>query len=285
MAKIIPLNIDQWYLSDGFLGRACTYAVDSVYYEHNKTAVYADTLYMKLSDLEKLGLQKKEARAYLACLEMGSGTALAISKSIGIPKSTTHDLLNGLVAKGLASTYLKKSKKYYSASDPDMIGQKAKSELQVFERILPELQALAFRGVGKPKVRYFDTEVGIEIAVKEMFAEAKDLLFYGSVDAAFTSYPDYFPHYIKYRVQKQIVSRGIIADGPIAKQFQANDGKSLRRTKIVPSMHDVTSFVWMWNDKFVIFNTTGNHSVLILEDKRFATLFRSMFEMLWESVK
>ena len=240
---------------------------------------------MKISDLEKLGLNKKEARAYLACLEMGSGTALAIGKAIGVPKSTTHDILNGLVAKGLASTFLKKSKKYYSASDPDIIGEKAKSELQVFERILPELRALAFTGVGKPKVRYFDTEVGIEVAVKEMFAEAKDLIFYGNVDAAFGAYPDYFPHYIKYRVQKDIVSRGIIADGPIAQKFKNDDGKSLRRTKIVTSLGDATSFAWIWNDKFVVFNTTGNHSVLILEDKRFTLLFRSMFEMLWESVK
>lgn len=240
---------------------------------------------MNIRDLEKLGLEKKEARAYLACLEMGSGTALAIGKKIGIPKSTAHDILNHLVARGLASTYLKKSKKYYSASDPDVLKEKPRAQLDVFERILPELRALAYTGVGKPKVRYFDTEVGIEVAVKEMFAEAKELLFYGSVDAAFIAYPDYFPHYIKYRVQKQIVSRGIIAEGPIGRQFQANDAKSLRRTKIVSTMRDVTSFIWIWNDKFVIFNTTGNHSVLILEDKRFSTLFRSMFEMLWESVK
>lgn len=240
---------------------------------------------MNISDLEKLGLNKKEARVYLACLEIGSGTALQISKNIGIPKSTAHDILNHLVTRGLASTYRKKSKKYYTASNPEMIGEKPRAELQVFERILPELRALAYSGVGKPNVRYFDTEVGIEIAVKEMFAEAKDLLFYGSVDAAFAAYPNYFPHYIKYRVQKHIVSRGIIVDGPVARQFQKDDAKSLRRSKIIHSPIAVTSFIWIWNDKFVIFNTTGNHSVLILEDKRFAALFRSMFEMLWEFLK
>lgn len=240
---------------------------------------------MNTHDLERLGLEKKKARAYLACLEMGSGTALQISKKIGIPKSTTHDILNHLVARGLASTYLKKSKKYYTASDPEIIGEKPRAELQVFDRILPELRALAYSGVGKPKVRYFDTEVGIEVAVKEMFSEAKDLLFYGSVDAAFGAYPDYFPHYIKYRVQKHIISRGIIVDGPVARQFQKDDAKSLRRSKIIHSPVDVTSFVWIWDDKFVIFNTTSNHSVLILEDKRFSALFRSMFEMLWESLK
>src|SRR3989344_2015163 len=112
---------------------------------------------MNISDLEKLGLEKKVARAYLACLEMGSGTALQISKKIGVPKSTVHDLMNGLVAKGLASTYLKKSKKYYSASDPEIIGEKTKQQMQVFERILPELRAMAYSVVGKPLVRYYDT--------------------------------------------------------------------------------------------------------------------------------
>ena len=240
---------------------------------------------MNISDLEKLGLERKEARAYLACLEMGSGTALQISKKIGIPKSTAHDILNGLVAKGLASIYLKKSKKYYTASNPEIIGEKPRAELEVFERILPELRALAYTGVGKPKVRYFDTEVGIQIAVKEMFAEAKDLIFYGNVDAAFTAYPDSFPHYIKYRVKKHIVYRGMIVDGPIGRQFQKDDAKSLRRTKVIHSPIDVTSFAWIWNDKLVVFNTTGNHSVFIVEDGRFIKIFRSMFEMLWESRK
>src|SRR3989344_3657294 len=168
---------------------------------------------MNISDLEKLGLEKKVARAYLACLEMGSGTALQISKKIGVPKSTVHDLLNGLVAKGLASTYLKKSKKYYSISNPEIIGEKVSQQLQTFEKILPELQALAYKGTGKTKVRYYDTKIGIEIAVKEMFAEAKELIFFGNVSAAFQAYPEYFPSYIKGRVKHGITSRGIVTPG------------------------------------------------------------------------
>ena len=239
---------------------------------------------MNVSDLEQLGLQKKEARAYLACLEIGSGTALQIGKKIGVPKSTAHDILNSLVARGLASTYMKKSRKYYSASDPEIIGERPRAELQVFERILPELRAMAFTGVGKPIVRYFDTQVGIEIAVKEMLAEAKDLIFYGNVDAVFTTFPEYFPKYTQKRVDKSIITRGIAVDGTIAKQLQADDAQSLRRTKIVKPASEVTSLVWMWEDKFVIFNTTGNHSVLIVEDKRFSQLFRSMFETMWQGL-
>jgi HTH-type transcriptional regulator, sugar sensing transcriptional regulator len=240
---------------------------------------------MKLNNLEQLGLSNKEARVYIACLEIGSGTAFQIGQKLGIPKSTVHDILNNLVSRGFVSTFNKKSKRYFSATDPNFIGEKVKKQMEIFETILPELNALAYSGVGKPVIRYFDTKEGIEVALKEMFAEAKDLIFYGNVDAVFETYPEYFPKYTKKRVEKNIITHGIGIDGPIIRKLKEEDQKSLRRTKIVTSNTDVSSLAWIWNDKFVIFNTVGNHSVLVVEDRRFANLLRSMFELVWGQEK
>jgi sugar-specific transcriptional regulator TrmB len=239
---------------------------------------------MKISDLENLGFSKKEARAYLACLELGSGTAFQTAKKLGVPKSTTFDLLSGLVARGLLSTYVKKNKKFFSAGDPDALGEKPKRELEAFEKILPELKALAFKGAGKPIVRYFDTKVGIEVAIKEMFAEAEDLMVYGNVDAVFAAYPEYFPKYTKGRVRKGIPTRALLFDGPVAQKLKSEDVPSIRRTKITPPTNDASSLFWIWKNKFVIFNAIGDHSVLIVEDRRFTMLTRSMFELMWNSV-
>lgn len=238
---------------------------------------------MKISEFEKLGFSRKEAQVYITCLEIGSGTAFQIAKKLSIPKSTAHDILNNLVSRGYVSTYNKKNKKYFAASDPEVLGSKAVEQVEVFKRILPELKAMAYSGVGKPRVRYFDTKAGIEVAIKEMFAEAKDLIFYGNADAAWEAYPEYFPKYTKARVKSEIITRGMAVDGKVARELRDDDPKSLRRTKIITPQRNVTSLAWMWDDKFVIFNTTGDHSVLIVEDKRFAVLLKSMFEIVWNS--
>lgn len=242
-----------------------------------------EIVFMKISDFEKFGLERKEAKVYLAILEIGSGTALDVAKKVAIPKSTAHDILQGLVTKGLASTFRKKNKKYYTASDPEQLAERPKEQLQVFERLLPELQALAYSGVGKPRVRYFDTKVGIQVAMKEMLDEAKNLITYGNVDAVFTTYPEYFPDYTQKRIKKGIITRAILFEGPIAGELQEKDVQSIRKIKIIKPAADSSSLYWIWNDKFVIFNTIGDHSVLIVEDKRFVSLIKSMFETLWNS--
>lgn len=239
---------------------------------------------MKISDLENVGLSKKEARAYLATLEIGSGTAFGIAKKIGVPKSTAHDILAGLVSKGLMSTYMKKNKKYFAASEPEMLGEKSKRELEAFEKILPELNALAYKGVGKPKVRFFDNKTGMEVVIKEMYAEAKELISYGDVESLFREYPEYFPKYMEGRIKHKIITRSILFDSEVARKLKGDDPKSLRKSKVVKKFADESSVYWIWNDKFVLFNTVGDHSVLIVEDKRFTALVRGNFELLWSSL-
>lgn len=239
---------------------------------------------MNIRNLEELGIDRKTAKVYLACLEIGSGTALEISKKVGLPKSTTFDLLKSLVSKGLASTYLKKNRKYFSASDPSVIGDKIDKQKKIFEQVLPDLEAISHSGVGRPIVRYYDTKVGIGIALKEMFTEAKSLIFYGNANAAMDAYPEHFPGAAETRAKHKIPSRGIVTPGPDMKEFLENDKKTMRKTYILADDKDVKSFSWSWNDKIVIFNTIGDHSVVIIEDRRMAKLFQGMFEYMWETL-
>jgi predicted DNA-binding transcriptional regulator len=53
--------------------------------------------------LEKLGLNEKEAKVYLALLELGQDTVQNIAQRASITRPTTYNILDALVKKGLTT--------------------------------------------------------------------------------------------------------------------------------------------------------------------------------------
>jgi len=58
-------------------------------------------------ELEKIGLSKKEAKVYLACLELSEATIGQISKKSGVKRTTVYDIVESLKEKSLISSSTK----------------------------------------------------------------------------------------------------------------------------------------------------------------------------------
>jgi len=99
--------------------------------------------------LQKLGLTKGESAVYLALLELGESTAGVIAKKAGVSSSKVYEILERLMAKGLAGRVSKSGRMLFSASDPKalerMVAEK-KKELDEQEKalisMLPSLMIL-----------------------------------------------------------------------------------------------------------------------------------------------
>ncbi|OHB25984.1 MAG: hypothetical protein A2542_04160, partial [Parcubacteria group bacterium RIFOXYD2_FULL_52_8] len=231
-------------------------------------------------DLQPLGLTVKEGKVYVALLELGSATALEISKKSGIPKSSVHDTVGMLVRKSLVSSYAKKNRKIFSAAPPQTFVERMKSEEAHLREVLPQLVAINNARSNKPKVRFYDDKIGIETAAQEFIKEADELYSFGNVDAAFRGFPEFFPKFTKERIATKIIVRALASDGPVAREFKKEDPRSLRRTKIVLDAEAVSPTAWMWNDKIAIFNTRGLASTVILEDREVVELFKAFFQLI-----
>ncbi|HIH24772.1 TPA: hypothetical protein HA251_07100 [Candidatus Woesearchaeota archaeon] len=68
--------------------------------------------------LEQMGLKRREAACYIALLELGPSGTGCIVKKTGIPSSKIYEILDRLLAQGLASCVTKNGKKEYRAADP-----------------------------------------------------------------------------------------------------------------------------------------------------------------------
>ena len=104
---------------------------------------------MLKEQLEKIGLAEKEAKVFLASLELGSSAAQGIAKKAGINRATTYVIIEKLMKKGLMSSVEKGKKTYFQTEDPKRLlklleeqeeGLKRKEE--EFKKYLPELETL-----------------------------------------------------------------------------------------------------------------------------------------------
>ena len=70
-------------------------------------------------DIEKLGLSEKEAKVYLASLELGPSPVQVISQKSKVNRATTYVVIDSLMAMGLMSTYDEGKKTFFTSESPE----------------------------------------------------------------------------------------------------------------------------------------------------------------------
>ena len=90
--------------------------------------------------LEDLGLNKNEARVYLALNELGTSTVHNIANKSGVHRTNVYDSLKKLISRGLVSFIVKENVKYYETTPSDNLVNMLKVKETELLRILPQLQ-------------------------------------------------------------------------------------------------------------------------------------------------
>jgi HTH-type transcriptional regulator, sugar sensing transcriptional regulator len=119
--------------------------------------------------LNGAGLSEKEAKVYLASLELGPATALQIARKAGTNRGTTYLVAENLMHRGLMSSVENQGSKNFCAEPPgELLSRMEKEHGTLTERraslsaALPELEALVKQGGPRPSVRYYEGLAGIE---------------------------------------------------------------------------------------------------------------------------
>src|SRR3990167_4039585 len=106
-----------------------------------------------IEQLKKFGLSEKEAKVYLACLNLGDSLASDISLKSNLPRTLVYDLLERLIDLGLISYVVKNNKKYFRAADPKELIRILKEKQEAINKVMPQLEKLQkLKGIKRPKV-------------------------------------------------------------------------------------------------------------------------------------
>jgi sugar-specific transcriptional regulator TrmB len=249
---------------------------------------YKETMYQK--DLENLGLSDKEAKTYLASLELGPTAVQEIAKKAGLKRPTTYFAIEQLIKKGLMSSFEKGKKRFFSAESPErlvsLVGsqiKKAQTLEEQLQRILPGLNTIFDAYGERPRVRFFEGKEGLK-AIREDFLKSgvKSLeSIYPREDFYKVFSKDERRKYTAKRKKRRIKARVIYAiqeGSPLKAKELFTERRALPYKKF-PFTADIT----IYGNKVAIGTYKGKLIGVIIESKEIAETLRLIFNLAWEA--
>src|SRR3989344_5326965 len=188
--------------------------------------------------LKDWGLNDKEAKVYLATLQLGLSRVNDIAKKAGILRETTYFVLNSLIQRGLVGYVLKSGVKFFEAADPGKFISILKEKETKMKEILPNLEDI--KKTKQPMWAYANYKI-FELLQFE------------------------FPHFVEKRIRNKIYARIIQERVPSLKRTSGVNRKEYREMRFSPIV--LKSNVFIYGDRVALINVSERNPIgVIIED-------------------
>ncbi len=242
--------------------------------------------------LTTLGFGSREAKVYLALLELGPSITTDIARKAGVNRTTAYPILESLAKDGLINFIGQTKIQKFAAESPEKVisflegkVREKQENLRKAQSLLPELLSVYNIG-GKPKVKFYEGIDQVREAFEDTLTTKGELLAYAVGTDAFDALgEDYFRHYFKKRTDLGITVRCIAPDDSDSKTITTNDKRELRETRLVP--HDRFYFSTetnIYNNKILTVSWREKFAVII-ESEEIASAQKKMYELAWLGAK
>jgi HTH-type transcriptional regulator, sugar sensing transcriptional regulator len=242
-----------------------------------------------LDSLKKFGLSEKEAKVYLACLELGDSLASDISLKSNLPRTLIYDILERLIDLGLISYSIKDKKKYFNAADPNELIRIIKEKEETIREALPQLEELQkLEGIKRPKVEIYEGKDGMKTAMDDILRSGiKEFLAYGSSRSSFEIIPAFMEEWHKERIKRKVIMKILYNNTKEAREKVKSRTESLKYVdfKFMPIELESPTATLIYADKVVLQSWTKEPFAVVIESKDMAENQKKYFEELWKIAK
>lgn len=238
-------------------------------------------------DLQAVGLQEKEAKVYLAALELGKGTAQQIAQKADLKRPTTYVIVEELMQQGLISSYYEGKKQYFVAENPERLTDMLRNQKQEVEKreeqlqsILPQLQSINNRQTDKPVVKYYEGKAGILAMVNE-HAKAS---FGKSAYAVYSR--DAIDKVISPKEMEGITKDRLTNKVQVKALYTYSGGElpelpDTDRIRLDENDLPVSCDIAVYEDKVRIASFKNRLMGVVIEDREIAKSFQAVLELAW----
>lgn len=243
---------------------------------------------MLINELKKIGLSDKEAKVYLATLELGQASVQEIAKKASVNRPTTYVVLDSLINKGLCSTYADKQKKIrYVAESPEMIisilelqKKEVEEKQKMITELMPELHAIYNQQENKPVVRFFEGKDGLRTMIQEQMSTNSKMIRF------FTSFDDikkvFSQEEIDKAYQDRVAKKTKVKVLFSAEKYEMKNPSNLDESQSIPiDKFPINCDIAFFDNKVRIASLKDKLNGVIIEDKNIYETLVSLFELAW----
>jgi sugar-specific transcriptional regulator TrmB len=239
-------------------------------------------------ELNRLGLDSKEARFYLAALELGQAPVRVIADKAGISRTNAYDVLDRLHRKGVV-THLErgttKKKKRYDvvAEDPGRLLTLLEEQRKAADAVLPDLRSIFSRSTVRPRIRLYEGPDGIRTVLYDTLncrskvlcgiLSMRDLL-----DVPGRAETD---RYIGERIKAGIFLQVVRSREKDTGDIWQTSAAELREVRYTPPGLVFTMTTWIYDEKVAIVSSRRENFGMTIESEEFARMQQNLFNVLW----
>ncbi len=244
-----------------------------------------------IEPLKNLGLSEKEARVYLALLQLGSSTPYQIAKKAGLKRPTAYVIAEELVGKGLIVNVPGEKRLRYIAKSPEVFIKEREGKLEAAKRILPELKSFHKGTAEKPSILFFEGIDGFRQGYfyrENELHEKKIAGFFASPEDASSEVLKVVLDINEYNMRHKISVRGLTVDKPNLKTFEKYIGSEtsiIKAKYLPPELYSAKVSIESCDDKFVRICLLENTQILIIESPKFAEAIRESVDLILNSLE
>lgn len=248
-------------------------------------------------ELLKLGLNKNEAKIYLAGLSMGPATAHNLAQYTKIKRPTTYFALGRLQELGLVLETVVQKKKMFQSQPPEKLERLTKrmrrkvidAELML-ETLIPTIKKLPQVSAEEINVFIFRGHDALKNVLLEVAASASSWYVFGSSAKILKQMGHGDLREILEEGEKLREKAGrpkiyFITDSAILalKEFQENRPER-REIKILPSAIKTGSVFIAYEDKLVIINLGAQPVATVIQSTEAVEVVKVMYQIIWKSL-
>ena len=243
---------------------------------------------MDETDLERLGLNKNEAKVYLALLYKGQATAAELVKSVGVHRNIVYDNLEKLMDKGLVSS-VTDNKRIFIAQKPSAIVEFLESkkasvdkEIDIAKNMIPDINKLLASHNTKQEVNLFRGIGGLKKVLAECVQAKQSWCIGITNDSVRVLGETYWKNYnVKKKETK--TNEKLLWNADYKNTVIVKNPRSEHR--ILPKELDQVTETLIWDNKVAIMTYSREPIVILIENKEIFDMYRKHFDFLWKLSK
>lgn len=249
---------------------------------------------MLIKDLIDFGLTEKEARAYLALLELEVAGVQKISDLANLNRSSTYVTLESLIKKGLVNFSADKKVREYTAISPEAIlriaeesASKKEQVLKKIESILPEMKALYKGTKKKPVVNVYEGKVGlINVFNDSLKNQEKIIRIYSNPYILGQYIYEHIPKYVAQRLKLGIKMYGIHPDTKPNRELIKNIPRRIDHSVLIPvGKINIDADLAIYDNKISYMTKDNGGLGIIIESKEMANVMKMIFDLAFKEAK